>query len=205
MKTGVLGGTFDPVHLGHLVIAEEAREALGLDEVVLVPAGRPYFKVGRDVTEAGHRLAMVEQAVESNPFLRASEVETRRPGATYTIDTLVGLRQELGDDVGLYLILGLDALAELDRWHNPTRILDISTIVGAPRPGWECFDARVVEEVRPGASNDVVLLGGPLVGVSGSDIRRRVSEGRSIKYHVPEPVEAYIYAHGLYKTRDVAD
>ncbi len=198
MKIGIFGGTFDPIHMGHLVIAEEARILLGLDEVVFIPAGRPWLKSDRTVTEGCHRMAMVALAVKPNPHFQASDVEIRREGLTYTTDTLLEIRQCLGDEVKLFVILGLDSLKELGRWHKPERILEMSTVVGMTRPGYQDFDPSTLDAIRPGASAKVILLNGPLIGISGTDIRRRVSEGLSIKYRVPEPVEAYIRHHGLY-------
>jgi nicotinate-nucleotide adenylyltransferase len=191
VRTGVLGGTFDPIHLGHLLIAEEARLSLGLDDVLFIAAGQPYFKTGQPVSEACHRLAMVELAVASNPHFTASDVEIARPGPTYTVDTLTELRKRLGEDCDLFLILGMDSLADLDRWRRPEDIVALSTVVGFARPGADVLD----DETR----GCIQLLDGPQVDVSGSDIRRRVAAGLSIRYMVPEPVEEYIYVHRLYE------
>ncbi len=191
MRTGVLGGTFDPVHLGHLLIAEEARVSLGLDDLLFIPAGQPYFKTGQSVSEACHRMAMVELAVASNPHFTASDVEIGRPGPTYTVDTLTELRKRLGEDRDLFLILGMDSLADLDRWRRPEDILALSTVVGFARPG--------ADVPNGGKRGRIQLLDGPQVDISGSDIRRRVAAGLSIRYMVPEPVEEYIYEHRLYE------
>ena len=198
MRVGVFGGTFDPVHLGHLIAAEEARTSLLLDEVLFVPAGRPWFKTGQPMAAADHRLAMVGLAVASNPSFQVTDVEIIRPGPTYTADTLEELRQTLGAEASLYVILGLDALAELGRWHRPERVLEMATVVGMRRPGSESFDPRWIEAVSPGASARVVVLDSPLIDVSGVELRRRLAEGKSIKYLVPEPVESYIREHRLY-------
>ena len=115
MKIGVFGGTFDPIHIGHLLIAEEARVLIGLDQVLFIPAGQPWFKASRNVTDASHRMAMVKMAIASNPRFRASDIEINRPGQSYTADTLVELRQELDDEARLFVILGVDALREIDR------------------------------------------------------------------------------------------
>ena len=199
MKVGVFGGTFDPIHNGHLIVAEEARVTLGLDEVLFIPAGQPWFKADRQITEAHHRMAMVELAVESNPSFFASDVEIKRPGPTYTVDTLMELRRQLVPEADFYVILGLDSLKELDRWHQPERVLDMAAVVGVPRPGSQDFDPKALDSISPGASDRVVLLNEPIVGISGVELRRRVAEGLSIKYRVPGPVEAYIYEHGLYR------
>lgn len=198
MRVGVFGGTFDPAHVGHLIAAEEARAGLSLDQVIFMPAGQPWFKTSRPVTAAAHRLAMVELAVAANPSFRVSDAEIRRPGPTYTVDTLEELRGKLGAAAELYVILGLDALAELGRWHRPGRVLEIATIVAMRRLGTHTFDAGSLESVSPGACSGVVILDSPLIEISGVELRRRVSEGRSIKYQVPESVSDYIHEHRLY-------
>ena len=198
MRVGIFGGTFDPVHVGHLIAAEGARTSLSLDEVLFVPAGRPWFKTGQPMAAADHRLAMVGLAVASNPFFQVSDLEIIRPGPTYTVDTLEELRKTLGTEAGLYVILGLDALAELGRWHQPERVLEMATVVGMRRPGSESFDLQWVEAALPGSSARVVVLDSSLIDVSGVELRRRVAQGKSIKYLVPEPVESYIREHRLY-------
>ena len=199
LKLGVFGGTFDPIHMGHLVVAEEARVQLGLDEVLFVPAGRPWFKSDVPVTDADHRLTMVELSVASNPAFRPSDIEITRPGPTYTTDTLESLREELGDTVQLYVILGADALSDLERWHEPQRILELAEIVGVTRPSHGRVDLGRLEASLGISGDSLKLLEGPLIEVSGTDIRRRIREGRSIKYLVPETVEAYILEQGLYR------
>ena len=198
MKIGVFGGTFDPVHVGHLIGAERSREVLGLDQVLFIPAGQPYFKADRRITEAPHRLAMVELAVESNPGFAASDMEISRPGPTYTVDTLEELSNQLGPETELFVILGVDSLRELERWHQPRRILDMSRLVALPRPDMADPDARMLDAISPGSSSRVEVMDGPLIDVSASDIRYRVSQGLSIRYLVPEAVEAHIHEHGLY-------
>ena len=197
-RTGVFGGTFDPVHVGHLIAAEEARAALSLNEVVFVPAGRPWFKEGRPLTGAGHRLAMVELAVAGHAHFRVSDAEVRRPGPSYTVDTLEELRAGLGEAAEIYLIVGTDVLSELSRWHRPARVFEMATIVGMRRPGAEP-DLEQLEEVSPDAPSKTLILDGPCIEVSGADLRRRVAEGRPIRYMVPEAVGRYIREHRLYR------
>ena len=199
MKVGIFGGTFDPIHLGHLIVAEEASALLGLDEMLFVPAGRPWFKASDEVTEARHRMAMVELAIASNPRFRASDIEIGRVGPTYTVDTLVELREQLEPNSEIYLILGLDSLQEIDRWHSPERVFELATVVGMSRPLCAAFDTERLDSIFPGASDRVMMLDGPLIDISATDLRRRVSEGLSIKYRVPESVEAYVYEQGLYR------
>ena len=197
-KIGLLGGTFDPIHMGHLLIAEDAREGLGLDTVVFIPAGRPWLKADQSVTDSGHRLAMVELAVSANPHFRVSDIEVRRPGPTYTVDTLEQLRKEYSSNTEIFLILGMDSLNELARWRSPERLFDFCAVVGISRPGQDDIDKDKLEAIVAGASDKVVLVAGPSIGISGTEIRNRVAHGKSIKYRVPEAVESYILEHGLY-------
>jgi nicotinate-nucleotide adenylyltransferase len=198
VRIGVFGGTFDPIHLGHLIVADEARETLCLDEVLFIPAGQPWLKATTPVSAACHRMAMVELAVRSDPRFRADDIEVNRPGATYTVDTLTELQLKAGEVAELYLILGLDSLKELARWHEPARLFDLCTVVGMSRPGVSDFDVEALNSISPDASKRVVLVEGPLVSISGTDLRRRVSEGLSIRHRVPKAVEEYIREHGLY-------
>ena len=198
-KLGVMGGTFDPIHFGHLAIAEEARTALGLDQVLFVPAGRPWFKAEDPVTDATHRLTMVKLAVEPNTHFIASDIEVERPGRTYSIDTLTQLADEHGPDTELYLLMGVDALMEFHRWRDPKRVLEMARVVGLSRPGVGGFDLESMDEAFPGGSERIVLLDGPSIDISGVEIRRRVTAGRSIRYLVPDAVEDYIRRQGLYQ------
>ena len=205
MRLGVFGGTFNPVHMGHLAVAEEVRVRLGLEEVLFMPAGQPWLKSGLEVTGGYHRLEMVKLAVASNPHFRVSDLEIRRPGPSYSADTLEELDRSRKGQAELHLLVGLDALKEMARWQRPRRVLELATLVGIARPGFESLDRKALDAVRAGASEKVVLVTGPLVGISGTEIRERVSQGLSIKYLVPEPVESYIYEQGLYRgTRDHA-
>ena len=200
MKLGVFGGTFDPVHAGHLIVAEEARERLGLDRVLFVPAGQPWFKTEQPVRAAHHRMAMVEAAVADNPFFEVSDMEMTREGPSYSVDTLAELRGRPGNGPELYVLLGVDVLEEIDRWHEPARVFELAKVVGLSRPGSQSFAVGTLEAIKAGASREVILMEGPLIGISGTDIRERVSLGRSIKYRVPGAVEAYIFKHGIYRS-----
>ena len=135
MKVGLFGGTFDPIHMGHLIIAEGARSRLALDEVLFVPAGQPWLKEGMKITEGRQRLAMVSIAVRSNPSFRVSDVEIERPGPSYMVDTLAELKRCLAPEAAIYLILGLDSLREIGRWRKPQRIFDMARVVGVSRAG----------------------------------------------------------------------
>ena len=198
MRLGVFGGTFDPVHLGHLVAAEEATELLALDEMLFVPAGQPWFKAAEPVMDAAHRLNMVRLAIESNPRFRVCDVEVARPGPSYTVDTLEHLRCASPSDTELFLVLGLDALAEMYRWRCPARVFELATVVGVARPG-AAFDPGPLSSVLPCAAERVIMLDVPLVDVGATELRRRASAGRSLRYLVPRGVEEYIREHGLYR------
>ena len=145
LKIGILGGTFDPIHDGHLMIAESARVCLCLDEVIFIPAGRPWLKSDRMVSDPAHRLAMVELAILDNPRFEVSDIEIERPGPTYTVDTLAELHRRLGVRAELYLILGMDSARELGRWHRPERIFEMCTVVVVSRPGVEDVSVRDLE------------------------------------------------------------
>lgn len=186
-RLGVLGGTFDPVHIAHLVLAETAREDLGLDRVLLVPTGHSWRKPGRSITPGDQRLEMLRLAVAGNERLEVSDVEVRRPGPSYTHETLEGLHAA-HPEAALFFILGEDALADLPNWRDPARIRELATLAVAERPGSE---GRL-----PG---DVLRLEMPEIAISASAIRARVHAGRSIRYLVPESVREYIEAHGLYR------
>ena len=196
MRIGVFGGTFDPIHMGHLIVAEDARAALELDKVLFIPAGQPWFKSYRQITEARHRLAMVQLAVKDNPHFDVTDIEVRRSGPSYTVDTLAELREE-HSDAELIVILGLDALREIDRWHQPSRVFQMASVAGMARPG-ATLDPSVLHAAIPGASSRMRLLDSALIDISGTDIRRRASAGQSIRYRVPVEVERYIYDNGLY-------
>ena len=205
LKVGVFGGTFDPIHLGHLVKAEEARETLCLDQVLFIPAGQPWLKADRQITAAHHRTAMVQLAITSNARFRESPIEVTRDGPSYTVDTLEELTSRIGPDAELHLIVGTDALQEIERWRQPERLFGLAMVAAVARPDRGDFDARFLDRISPGASNRVRMIEGVPVGISGTDIRRRVAAGQSIKYLVPEPVEEYIYQHGLYGAGTSAD
>jgi len=198
MDIGVLGGTFDPVHVGHLIIAEEARLRLGLSQVVFVPAGQPWLKQAGDISPGEHRLAMIRLAIAPNAFFRASTVELERPGPSYTVDTLSALKRELGPEANLYFILGVDALAGLPTWKEPQRIVEMCHLVAAKRRKAKDLDLQSLERSVPGISSRALILDNPLIDISSSEIRKRVAKGKPIHDMVPEAVEGYIREKGLY-------
>jgi nicotinate-nucleotide adenylyltransferase len=197
MRIGVLGGTFDPPHIGHLVAAEEARVRLHLERVLFVPAGMPPHKLDEPVTPVEHRLEMVTRAVASNPYFTVSRVDVDRPGPSYTVDTLRLLREQWGDDVEFYFIMGIDSLADLPNWHEPQRIIELCRLAVVDRPG---YDAHIesLERILPGLSRRVEFVPMPQLEISSTELAERVRQGLPIRYQVPPAVEEYIYTHRLY-------
>jgi nicotinate-nucleotide adenylyltransferase len=193
LRIGVLGGTFDPIHLGHLIISEEARSCLQLEEVVFVPTGDPWMKEGQPLSPAHHRFNMVRLATSSNPFFRASPVEIDRPGPTYTVDTLRALVDEYGPEVELFFILGADAFAGFHRWKDPQGILHLAKLAVVNRPGLGAIDPE-----PPVSPDRLVRVQGTNIEISATDIRRRVAEGGSIRYLVMDEIARYISSTGLY-------
>jgi len=197
VNLGVMGGTFDPIHLGHLAVAEEAREVLGLDRILFVPAGRPPHKPAVEVTSIEHRLAMVELAIADNPAFELSRIEIERPGPSYTVDTL----EALAATGSLTVILSAETFAELPTWHEPWRLFEAARVAVAPRWGYPAPDPDWLAATFPGREDRVSYLEGPRLGVSSTALRARVAAGRSIRYLVPQPVAAYIAANNLYIAR----
>lgn len=196
-RVGILGGTFDPVHFGHLAIAEEARVRLDLDVVLFVPARIQPLRQEQAISPPEHRTAMLERALLGNPAFRLSRVELERPGPSYTVDTLTLLRQRHPRGSIFYFILGSDAIAELPRWKDPERLMTLCQFVVFERPGCT-FDPRVLFLRYPILRERVTLLEGPHLNISASELRRRVRQGLPIRYLLPDPVEEYIRAHRLY-------
>ena len=201
-RIGVIGGTFDPLHYGHLVAAQEVCYQLDLARVVFVPTGQPPHKQDQVITPAHHRLAMVELAIVSNPCFTVSRVEVDRPGPSYTVDTLRLLRQEWGPEAEIYFIMGLDSLADLLGWYQPERLIQLCRLAVVDRPLYH-VDVEALEAALPGISQRIQFVRIPPIGISSSDLERRVREGRPIKYQVPPAVEEYIYKHGLYRRKGI--
>ncbi len=199
MKLGVLGGTFDPIHNGHIMMAEEASAYLGLDEVIFIPAGQPRFKEGEPVTEAAHRLRMVELAIEGKPSFRLSAMEIERGGVTYTVDTLRELKRRLKPQDELYFIMGWDSLQELSLWHSPSELISLCKLAVVPRPGFPKPDLALLEEQIAGLKQRVIMLDKPVIQISSSEIREKIKNGIGISGLVPDAVADYIYAHDLYR------
>jgi nicotinate-nucleotide adenylyltransferase len=194
-SVGVLGGTFDPIHIGHLAAAEEVREVLGLERVLFVPAGIPPHKPGRLISAPHHRLAMVELAIAGNPSFEVSRVELDRTGPSYTVDTLEALSE--GRD--LTLILSAESFRGLPSWQRPERILGLARLAIVPRGGLAPPGKGWLEEHFPEIEARIVELDAPRLRLSATDIRARVAAGRSIRYLVPDAVIGYIEDHDLYR------
>lgn len=194
-RVGVMGGTFNPIHIGHLVTADEARHAFLLDEVVFVPAGSPWQKSEEEVAPAEDRFVMTVIATAQDPMFTVSRIEIDRGGPTYTIDTLRALREQRpGSD--LFFITGADAILQILTWKDPESILRDAHFIAATRPGYDLD--RLEKELPPGLEGRVSILEIPALAISSTDVRRRVAEGRPIRYLVPAGVAAYIEKAGLY-------
>jgi nicotinate-nucleotide adenylyltransferase len=199
VRIGILGGTFNPPHVGHLICAQEAYVQLELDRVMLIPARIPPHKPVDDEPGIEHRLALCQAAVLGDERLEVSDVEAVRAGPSYTVDTLAELHEQGGHDE-LFLVVGSDIAAGLPGWHEPARVLSLATLAVASRPGTS--RAAVSRAVHAVAGSDaVVFFEMPAIGVSSTMVRRRVAAGTPIKYLVPEEVTAYIEHHGLYRGR----
>ncbi len=190
-RIGIMGGTFDPIHHGHLVAASEVQDYYRLDEVVFVPTGQQPFKVGSQVAPAEHRYLMTVIATASNPRFTVSRAEIDRSGVTYTIDTLQELRSEY-PDADLFFITGADALSQILDWRHPDRLWAMAHFIGVTRPGHRLSEAGLPEE-------HVSLLEVPAMAISSSDCRERVAAGQPLWYLVPDGVVQYISKYGLYR------
>ncbi len=191
MRVGIFGGTFDPVHLAHLVMAEQCREQAKLDRVLFMPAARPPHKLDRTLTPLDRRIEMLQLATSGYPVFQVSEIEKNRPGPSYTADTLRQLHDERPEDE-LFLLLGSDTLRDLPCWYQPAQIAALATVLVVCRP-------QDVQPPEPPAGFRCQTIASPLLDISSRDLRRRVAERRSIRYLVPRAVECYIETHGLYK------
>ncbi len=198
LRRAILGGTFDPPHVGHLIVAEAVRSTLGLDEVVFVPAGSPPHKRARPLTPALHRVMMVQLAIASNPAFSLSLVDINRPGPHYAVESVALLHAAWGTSEAPYYIVGADSLRDLPTWHRPHELIARCWIVAVERPGVR-VDVSALERALPGIGRRLLWVPAPTVGVSSTEIRRRAARGDPIRYLVPEGVEAYIHEHGLYR------
>ena len=213
----LFGGTFDPIHCGHLIVARCVLERLSLDGVTFIPSANPPHKGGADLSDVAHRLAMVELAIDeprslvgAEPGFACDDCEARRTGPSYTLDTVMHFRERLGPEATIHWIIGADSLAELESWHRVAELVDACNIVTVNRPGTSAGDqrpdlstfGRVLGEHHV-AKLEHGILQTPHIGISATDIRRRVAAAQSIRYLVPEPVRQYIEDHQLYRGASV--
>ncbi len=197
-RLGIMGGTFDPVHFGHLVTAEEALVQFNLDRVLFMPTGRPARKTSQAVTSAEHRYLMTVIATAANPDFDVSRMEIDRPGLSYTVDTLHALREMYGPQTELFFITGADAVWEIVTWREAERFRGLATFIAATRPGYDLDTARTghAEEL---AALGIEFIEVPALAISSTDIRARVVERRPIRYLMPEAVASYIHKYRLYR------
>jgi len=194
IRIGIMGGVFDPIHIGHLFTAEEARIKLDLDKVIFVPCRHPTHKRNDHVTAVKHRLKMSYLATESNPFFEVSKIEINRPGISYTIDTIQEFRKIYGWKSGIFFITGADAFLEIETWYKKDELLRICQFVAATRPGYD------LEKLHKNFKKILKIMEIPALAISSTDIRNRIKNGLSIKYIVLEKVREYIYQHKLYNS-----
>jgi nicotinate-nucleotide adenylyltransferase len=195
-RVGVMGGSFNPIHYGHLVTADEARHAFDLDEVIFVPAGHPWQKDLDDVAPEEDRYLMCVIATASNPTFRVSRIEIDRPGPTYTVDTLHALKEEQ-PSAELFFITGADAILQILTWKDPEVVLREARFIAATRPGYDLD--RLEKELPQGMEDRVLIMEIPALAISSTDVRLRAREGRPIRYLVPQGVAEYIAKNGLYR------
>lgn len=198
-RFAIMGGTFDPIHLGHLAAAEGIRKVYNLNRIIFMPSGDPPHKPGSCVSAAEHRYNMVCEAIISNPFFFASRMEIDREGKTYTVDTMKQIRDFLGYTIDIYFITGADSILELSTWKEPGKILSYCRLLAVTRPGYDRRELNIkIEELNHLYGSRIELVEIPTLDISSTEIRRRAAEGRNIKNLVPEPVEKYILKHNLY-------
>lgn len=199
-KYGIMGGTFDPIHSGHLAIAEEIRYKFNLDKVIFIPAGNPPHKDSRKVTSSNHRYQMALLATISNPYFDISSIEIEREGITYTIDTIMELKKCCGDEAEFYFITGADSLLQLSTWKDVDKLLSICKFIAATRPGFQMSKIESkVKELESKYNRSIYTVTVPALQISSTDIRNRIKNGITVKYLLPEAVEAYIIKHKLYQ------
>lgn len=203
MKIGIMGGTFDPIHNGHLIVAEYTRTSLKLDKIIFMPSGQHPFKDNKEITPSEKRMKMVSLAIESNPYFQTSSIEIHRVGITYTIDTILSLKEKYKND-DLYFIIGSDILLEIEKWKSFNQLINICNFALVRRMG----------EYKEGADNKLSYLRekyniqieevkAPIIEISSTEIRQRLKKELSIKYLVPEIVEKYIFQHNLYNKENI--
>jgi len=197
-RLGILGGTFDPVHNGHITVAEEVYKTLHFDKVLFMPTGVSWQKMTRNITAAEYRVDMLKLAIADHPYFAISTLEVERPGATYTVDTLRELRDKYGSSTDLYFVLGWDALLGAPSWKEPGKIIELCYVVTVPRPHTQPPDKEQLERLIPGISRKLIMLEKPLIDISSTEIRNRIAEKKPWDHLVPKAVAEYIKNKGLY-------
>jgi nicotinate-nucleotide adenylyltransferase len=192
MKLGLMGGTFNPIHIGHLKIASKVLDSFDLAKIIFIPSGNPPHKRAGDIIDAFHRLKMIESAINDDKRLEVSDIEIKRKGKSYTLDTIKQVKELYGRDTEIYFIAGADSALDLPNWKNPSEILSISHFVAVERPGFS------LRELGANYQKKIIAVEGISINISSSDIRERIKQGRSIKKLVPASVEKYIRRNGLY-------
>ncbi|MFZ5352933.1 MAG: nicotinate-nucleotide adenylyltransferase [Bacillota bacterium] len=199
-KIAVMGGTFDPVHYGHLVAAEAVRDRFQLDKVIFIPAGNPPHKNNHNISDSNHRYNMTLLATATNPYFEVSRIELDRKGVSYTIDTIKELISIYGSETELFFITGADALLDILAWHKVEELLKLCYFVAATRPGFNNMDLeQKLYEIKSKYGKEIFNIEIPSLAISSTDIRSRVQNNHTIKYLLPEAVEQYIMKHGIYR------
>ncbi|MBP7072091.1 MAG: nicotinate-nucleotide adenylyltransferase [Clostridia bacterium] len=199
-RIGIMGGTFDPIHYGHLAAAEAARVEFGLCKVIFMPAGNPPHKQSQKISDAEHRYRMTALATSSNSGFEVSRLEVDKAGITYTFDTMEELRSIYGEAPEIYFITGADAVLELLTWYKIGELLTLCKFIAVTRPGFDIWKLeQKIAEISSKYDGEIICLEVPLLEISSTDIRERIKNGKPVKYLLPEEVEAYIHKNGLYK------
>ncbi len=203
-RIAVMGGTFDPIHYGHLVAAEAVRFEYNFDKVIFIPAGKPAHKQKKQITNAEHRYNMTVLATVTNPYFEVSRIELDRVGITYTIDTIKALKKMLDVKTEIYFITGADAILDILTWYNVEELLDLCDFIAATRPGFNKKDLeQKLIEIKSKYDKDIFMIEIPSLAISSTDIRDRMANGKPIKYLLPETVENYIHQSGLYRSEEI--
>lgn len=199
IKIGISGGTFDPLHIGHLIIAEEVRDYLVLEKILFIPVGKPPHKDVNNVTPSSHRMEMVRRAVENNNFFEALDIEVKRDGYTYAIDTLTEL-SKIYNDASFYYIIGADVVFDLLTWKDYLKVFEMCGFIAVMRPGYDKLKLLDrIDELRRTFGVQIIPLEVPLIGVSSTLVRERIKSARSVRYLLPERVLGYIEENDLYR------
>lgn len=203
ISVGIMGGTFDPIHYGHLYIAECARHRFGLDKVLFIPTGRPVHKKRDDILAPDHRIEMTRLAIDSNPYFELSAIEVDRPGPTFTVDTLEQLNNAAGGREEYYFITGADAILEILTWKDVDRVFELCRFIAVTRPGYS-FEVmnRVLSEFTGEKRKQILFYETTGILISSTEIRQRIKLGEPVKYLLPEEVEKYIVKCDLYKMQE---